>query len=147
MKIKRILCCAAFALFAAGASAQMNPSGARAAAPDPHSLSEAQIKQATVPQALYRMAAVYKQSGDIQRLVWSLQRLSALVPNNGDLKLALASVYAEQGDSQKAYDTLLHMQQQGFGYDLADNPAFAKIANTKVWSYATGNLKANLQPF
>jgi hypothetical protein len=39
------------------------------------------------------------------------------------------------------------MQQQGFGYDLADNPAFAKIASTKVWSYATGNLKANLQPF
>lgn len=146
MKIKRILCCAVLALFAAVAQAQTKPAAA-APAPDPHALTEAQIKQAEVPTALYRLAAIYKQSGDLQRLVWSLQRLTALMPNTGELKLALASVYAEQGDSAKAYETLLHMQQQGFGYDLADNPAFAKIAGTKVWNYITANLKANLQPF
>ena len=146
MKIKRILCLAALALAASVATAQTAPPAGQAA-PDPHSLSEAQIKQAEMPQALVRLATIYKQSGDLPRLVWALQRLNALVPNSGELKLALASVYAEQGDSAKAYETLLHMQQQGFGYDLANNPAFAKIANTKVWNYVSANLKANLAPF
>jgi hypothetical protein len=147
MKIKRILCPAVLALVASVATAQTAPPNGQQAAPDPHSLTEAQIKEAEMPQALVRLATIYKQSGDLPRLVWSLQRLNALVPNSGELKLALASVYAEQGDSGKAYETLLHMQQQGFGYDLANNPAFAKIANTKVWNYVSQNLKANLAPF
>ena len=146
MKIKRILCCAVLALAASIAQAQMNPPAAPSG-PDPHALTEAQIKEAEVPTALYRLATIYKQSGDMQRLIWSLQRLNALVPGNGDLKLALASVYAEQGDSAKAYETLLHLQEQGFGYDIANNPAFAKIAGTKIWNYLAANLKANLQPF
>ena len=147
MKIKRILCLAALALAASLATAQTAPPAGGQPAPDPHALTEAQIKQAEVPQALVRLATIYKQSNDLPRLVWTLQRLNALVPNSGELKLALASVYAEQGDSAKAYETLLHMQQQGFGYDLADNPAFAKIAGTKVWKYVTANLKANLASF
>ena len=143
MKIKRILCCAAFALFAMLAQAQTQPQ----AGPDPHSLTEAQIKQAEVPSALYRLAATYKQSGDLERLVWSLQRLTALLPNTGELKLALASVYAEQGNSAKTYEVLLQMQQQGFGYDLEGNPGFAKVSGTRLWSYIASGLKANLQPF
>jgi hypothetical protein len=145
-KIKRILCCVAFAVFAILAQAQTQ-TPAPHAGPDPHSLTETQIKQAEVPSALYRLAAVYKQSGDLERLVWALQRLIVLMPNTGELKLALASVYAEQSDSAKAYDTLLHMQQQGYGYDLENNPGFAKIGGTRVWSYTTNSLKANLQPF
>jgi sugar lactone lactonase YvrE len=147
MKIKRILCSAALALVTAVATAQTAPAGGQAAAPDPHTLTEAQIKQSEMPQTLFRLAAIYKQSGDLPRLVWSLQRLNALVPNSGELKLALASVYAQQGDSAKTYETLLHIQQQGFGYDIADNPAFAKVAGTKVWKYVSANLKANLAPF
>ena len=119
----------------------MNPPAAPSSGPDPHALTEAQIKEAEVPTALYRLATIYKQSGDMQRLIWSLQRLNELVPNNGDLKLALASVYAEQGDSAKAYETLLHMQEQGFGYDIANNPAFAKIPGTKIWDYLVANLQ------
>jgi len=146
MKIKRILCLAALALLVSVATAQTPPQGAPAA-PDPHSLTEAQIKQAESPQALIRLASIYKQSGDLPRLVWALQQLNSLVPNSGELKLALASVYAQQGDSAKTYETLLHVQQQGFGYDLADNPAFAKVAGTKIWNYVSANLKANLAPF
>ena len=59
--------------------------------------TQAQINEAQTPSALYRIAAFYKQTGDMQRLVWSLQRLTVLMPNTGELKLALASVYAEQG--------------------------------------------------
>lgn len=147
MKIKRILSAAALALALSTAAAQTAQPAGGQAAPDPHTLSEAQIQQAEVPQALVRLATIYKQSGDLTRLVWTLQRLNALVPNSGELKLALASVYAQQGDSAKTYETLLHMQQQGFGYDLTDNPAFAKVAGTKVWNYVSANLKANLAPF
>ena len=146
MKIKRILCCAAFCVFATLAQAQTQ-TPATQTGPDPRSLTESQIKQAQVPSALYRLAAIYKQSGDLGRLVWSLQRLTELMPNTGELKLALASVYAEQGDSAKAYEVLLHMQQMGYGYDLANNPAFAKISGTKLWSYIADGLKMNMQPF
>jgi sugar lactone lactonase YvrE len=151
MKIKRILCCAAFCAFttlalAALAQAQTQ-TPATQTGPDPRTLTESQIKQAQVPSALYRLAAIYKQSGDLGRLVWSLQRLTELMPNTGELKLALASVYAEQGDSAKAYEVLLHMQQMGYGYDLANNPAFAKISGTKIWGYIAEGLKANMQSF
>jgi sugar lactone lactonase YvrE len=147
MKIKRILCCAVFAVCVPLAHAQSNaPKGAPAGA-DPSSLTEAQIKQAEVPTALYRLAAIYKQQGDLQRLVWALQQLNTLMPNTGELKLALASVYAERGEKSKTYDVLLHMQQQGFGYDLTDNKSFAKVSDTKVWTYIVENLKANLKPF
>lgn len=146
MKIKRILCCAAFAVVATLAQAQMQPNAAPAG-PDPHSLSEAQIEQMQVPTALYRLAAIYKQSGDLGRLVWALKRLTELMPNTGELKLALASVYAEQGDASRTYDVLLHMQKQGFGYDLGENPAFAKVKGTKLWSFLVDSLKTNMKPF
>jgi sugar lactone lactonase YvrE len=147
MKIKRILCCLAFAACSALAQAQALPGAAPGAAPDPRSLSEAEIKEVTVPSVLYRLAASYKQAGDLDRLVWSLERLTELMPNTGELKLALASVYAAKGDSSKTYDVLLHMQRQGFGYDLADNPSFAKVKGTRAWDFIADSLKTNMKPF
>jgi sugar lactone lactonase YvrE len=144
MKIKRILCCAAFALCAALVQAQTQPG---AAPPDPRSLTEAQIKEVQVPAVLYKLAAAYKQAGDLDRLAWALTRLTELLPNTGELKLALASVYAEQADTAKTYEVLLRLHQQGFGYDLAENPAFEKVKGTRVWDYIVGNLKANMKPF
>ncbi|MGH8174132.1 MAG: hypothetical protein ACREPX_13405 [Rhodanobacteraceae bacterium] len=147
MKIKGILFRAALALFSPLAIAQTGAPNAAHASPDPGTLTEAQIRDMQVPSALFRLAAIYKQTGDLPRLVWALQRLTTLMPNTGELKLALASVYAEQGEKTKTYDTLLHMQQQGFGYDLTDNQTFAKVSDTRVWKYIVENLKANLKPF
>src|SRR5579862_4320868 len=121
MKIKRMLRRAAFAALATLAlatSAQAQQRGAAQSGPDPRTLTQQQIEGVQVPSALYRLAAVYKQTGDMQRLVWSLQRLNALLPNTGELKLALASVYAQEGDTSKTYSVLVGMQRQGFGYDL-----------------------------
>jgi hypothetical protein len=147
MKIKRLVCCVILlAVSIASAEAQRRP-GAAPAGPNPATLTEAQISEVTVPQVLYRLAAGYKQSGDVERLTWALKRMTVLLPNTGDLKLALASVYAERGDKSRAYETLLGMQQQGFGYDLADNSAFDSIHGTKLWTYLADNLKANLKPF
>ncbi len=143
MKIKRILCCALLA-FAVAAHAQ---NGSAPAGPDVETLSEAQIKGMQVPQALYRLAAIYKQKGDLIRMAWALRQLNLLQPNAGELKLALASVYAAQGDKTSTYDLLLQMQHQGFGYDLTTNPAFAKVNDTRAWNYIVENLKANMKQF
>jgi sugar lactone lactonase YvrE len=149
MKIKRILRCIAFSLVAAFgvatlAQAQAPGGGGQ---PDPRTLTETQIASIDVPNVLYRLAAIYKQAGDAERLGWSLQRLVTLLPGNGDLRLSLAGLYAQEGNSSKAYDTLLRMQRQGFGYDLEGNALFAKIANTKVWTYIVDSFKKNLAPF
>jgi sugar lactone lactonase YvrE len=144
MKIKRIVCALVFAVAVAAAHAQTGkaPSG-----PDIANLTEAQIKGMQVPEALYRLAAIYKQKGDLTRMTWALRQLNALLPNAGELKLALASVYAAQGDKTSTYDLLLQMQRQGFGYDLTTNPAFSKVNDTRAWTYIAENLKANLKQF
>jgi sugar lactone lactonase YvrE len=146
MKIKQILCALAFTSMAATAIAQQAPAGERPQL-DPSTLSEAQIAQTQKPQALFKLAAIYKQNGDLERLTWVLRRLIALRPHTGDLKLALAMAYAEEGDKSKTYETLLAMQKQGLGYDLSTNKNFEKVTDTEVWKYVVQGLQANLKPF
>lgn len=146
MKIKRIVCAIALGAAASVALAQQAP-GHRRPALDPASLSEAQIEQTQVPSALYRLAAIYKKGGDLERLGWTLKRLSVLQPNTGDVELALATTYALQDKKGETYDLLLAMQKQGYGYDLAENPGFAKVAGTKVWTYILDGFAANRKPF
>lgn len=145
MKIKRIVCALALCAVTSVALAQQAPG--RRPALDPAALSEAQITQTQAPTALYRLASIYKKSGDLERLGWTLKQLSTLQPGAGDLRLALATTYALQGRKTETYDLLLAMQKQGYGYDLADNPNFAKVSDTKVWPYILDGLKANRKPF
>lgn len=146
MKIKRILAALLFASMATTALAQQAPAAGRAAL-DPATLTEAQIAQTQVPKALLNLAAIYKQSGDLQRLSWSLRRLIELQPNAGGLKFALATTYAELGEKSPTYDLLLAMQKQGYGYDLSKDAKFAKVNDTRVWNYIVDGLKSNLKPF
>lgn len=145
MEIKRILGALALASTMAVAAAQPAP-GNRPTL-DPRSLTETQIEQTQRADALLRLAAIYKQQGDLQRLGWSLRRLLVLRPNSGELRVALAANYAQQGEKSKAYELLLNSQKQGFGFDLSKDDKFAAIADTKVWTYIVDNLKANLKPF
>ena len=147
MKIKHIVFVLLLGVTANTAFAQQVPNAAAVHGPDPATLSESQIAQVQAPGALFRLASVYKEKGDLQRLAWTLLRLVALRPGTGDLKLALATTYALQGDKTRTYDTLLAMQKQGYGYDLANDKNFAKVADTKVWTYVVDGLKANLNPF
>lgn len=114
---------------------------------DPETLTEAQIAQTQVPNALYRLATLYKKKGDLERLVWTLKRLTSLQPGSGDLKLALATTYALQGDKTRTYDLLLAMQRQGLGYDVRKAPDFSKVADTRAWTYTANSLADNLKPF
>ena len=146
MLIHRILCAFAFGLVASAASAQQVPSRA-ASAPDPFTLTEAQIQSATTTGPLSRLAAMYKKKGDYERLSWALKRLTEMLPNDGQVELALATTYALREEKSKAYDLLLSMQKRGYGFDLAKDPNFEKISTTKVWKYILEGLSANLKPF
>ncbi|MBO9664925.1 hypothetical protein [Dokdonella sp.] len=146
MKIKQILCALAFSAMAA--TAFVRPASADGQpAVDPAKLSEAQITQMQVPQALFKLATIYKESGDLERLSWALRRLVALRPSSPELKLALATTYAQRGQKTETYELLLAMQKQGLGYDLTKNENFSKVSDTRVWKYILEGLEANLKPF
>jgi hypothetical protein len=144
MKIKSILCAAALCASSSIALAQQQPG---AGGLDLAKLTQAQIEQTQMPIALYKLVAMYKENGDFERLTWTLKRLLELQPNSGNVKIMLATAYAVQGMKSETYDVLLKMQKQGYGFDLKDNPNFAKVADTKVWSYVLENLDRNLKPF
>jgi DNA-binding beta-propeller fold protein YncE len=110
-------------------------------------LTEEQINQSHDIGSLTKLAQLYASRNDDQRLAWVLHRVSELTPNSGDLKLQLALVYSKMGDKAHAYDTLMHMQVQGFGYDISKDPRFVPIQGTKVWDYLVANLDQNAKQF
>lgn len=155
MKIQSCILAAALALLGVTAVAQdkpADPEQARAAAEaamikKAEALSESQIKQSHDIRGLTKLAQIYNAQNDLQRFTWVLQRVVELMPNSGDLKIQLALAYAKADDKTNAYDTLIHMQMQGFGYDIANDPRFDPIHGTKVWDYIVANLQVNAKPF
>jgi hypothetical protein len=110
-------------------------------------LTEEQITQSRDLGGLTRLSEVYSAIGDEQRFGWALKRLAELLPDSGQLHLQLAMFYAGQKDLTKAYDVLVHMQGQGFGYDISTDKRFDNIHGTKVWDYIVANMQANAKPF
>lgn len=110
-------------------------------------VTEAQVGSIEDVPTLYRMAETYQASGDMQRMSWTLEQLSRLFPMDGDIRLALAAAYSNLDEKSKAYDVLLRMQGQGFGYNLTNDERFKKVSDTEVWDYVLANLRANLKPF
>lgn len=110
------------------------------------SLTEQQIKSTTNRDALSKLAQLYN-GRDVQRLIWSMERLVELYPNSGALRMQLAALYAGQDDKTRAYDALVKMQTLGFAYQVANDPNFVKVRGTRVWDYIVANLDANAKPF
>jgi len=146
------------------ASAKDNPAAAQkaTAAPAPaapatgadatlvqraQALTQDQIKESRDIASLSKLAGVYNSIGDIKRFAWTLRRLTELMPDSGQLRLQLALAYAELDDKTNAYDVLVRMQGQGFGYDVATDTRFDKIHGTKVWDYIVTNLQVNAKQF
>lgn len=154
MKIQSWILAGVLAAQSLASSAQsVAPGKARAAVPQEaliqraKALSEDQIKQSRDAAALSRLAQIYSSQGDMQRFIWALRRITELMPDSGDLKLQLAMAYAKTGDKKDAYDTLVRMQTQGFGYDISTDSRFEPIRGTKVWDYVVANLQANSKQF
>jgi hypothetical protein len=142
----------AAALLVAGSAASAQPVKAPAASAAEvkqraESLTHEQIDQSHDVAALTRLAQVYAQQNDNERLSWVFKRVSELMPNSGDIKLQLALVYAKMGDKTRAYDTLMRMQMQGFGYDISKDARFDPVHGTRVWDYIVANLGVNSKSF
>jgi hypothetical protein len=156
MKIQSWILAGALASLCYGAHAQTEPAQDRAAAVEAarenlikraEGLTEEQIKASKDLSSLSKLAQIYNASQDMQRFIWVLQRVTELTPNSGDLRLQLALAYAKIGDKTHAYDTLIRMQMQGFGYDIAQDPRFEPVHGTKVWDYLVANLQVNSRQF
>ncbi|MBS0571345.1 MAG: hypothetical protein JSS28_12100 [Proteobacteria bacterium] len=155
MKIQSWVCTAALVAVSCAAGAQAvraAPSDAAAKAQAElvqraEALTEGQIMQSHDIAALSRLGQLYAARNDMQRFIWVLKRAGELSPNSGDLKLQLALAYAKIDDKPHAYDTLIRMQTQGFGYDVSKDSRFDPIRGTKVWDYLVANLNVNAKPF
>jgi len=146
--MSRILCAIALVLVTALAPAWAQPAGApTGVAPDPSTLTKEQIAALETPAAVSRLAATYKKQGDYEHLKWALERLAVLMPNSGDTRLALATTYALLDEKTNAYNLLLAMQKQGFGFDLSKDENFEKISHTRLWPYILQGLESNRKPF
>ena len=130
-----------------GVAQEKKASGESTVTQRAEALTEDQINQSHDIAGLTRLAQLYGSKNDDQRLAWVLHRVSELTPNSGDLKLQLALVYAKMGDKARAYDTLMHMQLQGFGYEIGTDPRFEPVHGTKVWDYLVANLQQNTKQF
>lgn len=155
MKIQSWILAVALAALAIGVNAQEKPESATTPAVSPQqaavqraeALTQAQIEQSHDIKGLTRLGVLYDSQNDNQRVIWVLTRLSELLPNSGNLKLQLAMAYAKADDKTHAYDTLVRMQSQGFGYDIAKDSRFDPIHGTKVWDYIVANLAVNAKQF
>ncbi|WP_157578349.1 hypothetical protein [Rudaea cellulosilytica] len=110
-------------------------------------LTQEQIMQSRDPNALSKLGQIYMDAGEPEHFIWTLQRLTQLFPNSGDLRLQLAMAYAGGEQKTETYDTLLHLITQGYYYDIAKDPRFEGAHGTKVWDYIVKTFDDNNKPF
>jgi hypothetical protein len=153
MKIQSWILAAAAATMPFAVVAQQAPSADAAAkaraelVKRAEALTEDQVMQSRDMAGLSALGQVYAAQNDMTRFIWVLKRVGELSPNSGELKLQLALAYAKIDDKPHAYDTLVRMQTQGFGYDIANDKRFDPIHGTKVWDYLVANLNVNAKQF
>ncbi len=155
MKLQSLILATLVSMLSISAFAQDKPSSQTSAAARARAavikradaLSEDQINQSHDVKSLSKLAQLYNAQHDTKRFIWALKRITELMPNSGNLKLQLAIAYAKIDDKTNAYNTLIHMQMQGFGYDVAKDPRFDPIHGTKVWDYLVANLQVNSKQF
>jgi hypothetical protein len=110
-------------------------------------LTEQQIEESRDLPSLAKLMQVYTEIKDTPRLTWTLETLTHLLPNAGDLQVRLAATYASADDRSHVYDLLLKMINQGYSYDLSKDPEFANARGTKVWDYIVESFDRNAKPF
>ncbi len=110
-------------------------------------LTKEQIMESRDPNALGKLGEIYSDAGEAERFTWTLERLTQLLPNSGNLRLQLAMAYAGQDEKTPAYDTLMRLINQGYSYDIGEDPRFEGAHGTKVWDYIVKTLADNNKPF
>jgi len=120
---------------------------ASALPPPPPTELESRLAGISDVEALRAMLVEFHQQKDAvsESAVW--KRLSEVRPHVGQIKLELAASYAKQGMKSAAYTALLDMHGQGYGLDVAADPRFGPVADTRAWEYIAKSLKDNANSF
>lgn len=148
--LRTILTVALFGLAVVAA----NPAAAQAATPPatapaaPRTVPiEQQIAMLDSAEAAAQAALLFRKQGHLAHETLAWARAVALRPHLGRYKLELAAAYAQQDKKREAYNALLELQAQGYAYQIKDDPRFAKVATTEVWTYTLKGFDANREPF
>lgn len=140
---RSILAVAVFGLAASAAGAQnATPPAAARSLP-----VEKQISLLDSAEAAAQAALLFRKQHDLPHETLAWARAVELRPHLGRYKLELAAAYAQQDKKREAYNALLELQAQGYAYQLKDDPRFAKVATTEVWTYTLKGFDANREPF
>lgn len=137
------LCAALLICSASNLSAQ----ALRNAPPPPPTDTQIELsKISDVPQLLQK-ADGWKNSGDMRRYTYALERLLALRPYSPTFMYRLAEAYAIQDDKRKAYNLLLQVQKQGLAINPDKDTDFDPIRETQAFKYIIEGLEVNATPF
>lgn len=100
----------------------------------------------TLPELQKRVQEAY-QAEDYETAIVNLQRMKLRLPFDGKLQYELAAAYAMNGDPQRAFDTLVRIQQQGLAYSPKGDERFESIAQYQLFDHVSKLLEQNAGPF
>lgn len=106
-----------------------------------------EINKANVTHQLEQVAAGTLEKGQYERYQLVMERLVTLRPQNTNYIFSLAKAYALQGKKSEAYNALVTLQNAGFSYPYAENPAFDAIAGTEVYTFVDEGMVNNAAPY
>lgn len=95
---------------------------------------------------LARAAAAYE-TGEHAAWVQALERLHAMRPHNPDFMYQLVTGYALTGQTTKAFNMMLRMQQQGLAYDWDENERVASLREYPLYGHLNNLMKEAGRPF
>ena len=107
----------------------------------------ARIAEVKDPSVLTQLIGEAHAAGSSKVEMAALDRRIALRPHIGIYKLDKAAALAQADRKSEAYTALVELQNTGYGYDLRNDPRFAKVSTTEVWKYIVDNFDANRAAF
>lgn len=115
--------------------------------PEPSDALAKAIAQIDTPERAENVAQGLRAKGDLPHEAQAWARAVKLRPHLGRYKLEMAAAYAQLDKKRETYNALLELQTQGYAYDIKDDPRFAKVSTTEVWTYTLQGFDANRAPF
>ena len=108
---------------------------------------ERQIAATDDVRSLVQLARRLPGTGNAEARIIVYKRLAELRPHVGGHRYELAAAYAERDRKTEAYDALLNLQTQGYGWELSADPRFALVATTPAWNYIVEGMDTNRKAF
>lgn len=92
-------------------------------------------------------AALAFNDGDYADWATATEHMHALRPHNQDFMTHLVKAYAQMGETSKAFNMMLHMQQQGLAQDWDAVDAVAPLRQHRLYEHLNRLMREAGQPF